>query len=344
MGKLAEIIMNNSSSIMNNVDLREMEDKTVLLTGASGLLGIHFLACLKHASLAMTLPVKVIVVVNREPLRYVRELLDYEGTRIVQGDLADIDFCKSLPEADYIIHTASYGQPIRLMENPIQTLKLNSTATLALFEKLLPGGKFLFVSTSELYMGLTTPPFKETDIGTTNTNHPRSSYIEAKRCGEAVVNAYRAKGVDAKTGRLGLAYGPGTRSDDKRAISSFIQKAFNGELSLLDQGKATRAYCYVSDVVEIMWNILLRGTEPVYNVGGISRMTIAEIAQTIGRLMHVPVKFPAVSEVVNGAPDEVWLDMTKARTEFGKTNYVPVEEGLKQAIEWYKALYEEESS
>lgn len=343
MRKLAEIIMDNSEGIMNRIDLREVEGKTVLLTGASGLLGLHFLACLKHAALGMANPVKVVAVVNREPLPHVRDLLDYEGTRILQGDLADFDFCRSLPQANYIIHTASYGQPIRLMENPIPTLKLNTTATLALFEKLLPEGKFLFVSTSELYTGLQHPPFKETDIGTTNTNHPRSSYIEAKRCGEAIVNAYRAKGVAAKSARLGLAYGPGTRSDDKRAISSFIQKALNGELALLDQGKAIRAYCYVTDVVEIMWNILLRGTDPVYNVGGISRMTIAEIAQTIGSLVKAPVKFPAHAEVVKGAPDAVWLDMTKAKNEFGKTNYVTVEEGLKKTIGWYKALSEAHS-
>jgi UDP-glucuronate decarboxylase len=342
MDNHSDLIMNNSLNIMKNIDLSEIEGKTLLLTGASGLLGVHFLACLKHASYAMT-KFKVIAVVNREPLPHVQELLDYEGTRIMQGDLADVDFCRSLPQADYIIHTASYGQPIRLMENPIKTLKLNTMATLELFEKLLPNGKFLFVSTSELYMGLSNPPFKETDIGTTNTNHPRSSYIEAKRCGEAIVNAYRARGVDAKSARLALAYGPGTRLDDKRAISSFIQKAFNGEIALLDHGKATRAYCYVSDVVEIMWNILLRGTEPVYNVGGISRMTIAEAAQLVGHLMHVPVNFPSVSEVLKGAPEQVWLDMSKARIEFGKTEYVPVDAGLMQTIEWYKALMKQSS-
>lgn len=341
MGKQADIIMNDIASIMKNIDLRDVEGKTILLTGASGLLGVHFLACLNHARFTMTKPFKVIAVVNREPLSFVRELLDYEGSSIVQGDLTDIDFCKSLPQADYIIHTASYGQPIRFMENPLKTLKLNTMTTFELFEKILPNGKFLFISTSELYIGLSNPPFKETDIGTTNTNHPRACYIEAKRCGEAIVNAYREKGVDAKSVRLAATYGPGTRLDDKRVISSFIQKAFNGEISLIDQGKANRAYCYVSDAVEIMWSILLHGTEPVYNVGGIYRMTIAELAQMIGDIMDVPVIFPSVPKELRGAPEEAWLDMSKVRNEFSKIDYVPVDAGLMRTIKWYNVLHEQ---
>lgn len=340
MSKYADIILDNTVNIMKSIDLSKLDGKTVLLTGASGLLGVHFLACLKHARNIMINPFKVIAVVNREPLPHVQELIDCEGSRIMQGDLTDINFCKSLPQADYIIHTASYGQPILFMENPFKTLKLNTLTTFELFEKLLPQGKFLFISTSELYMGLLNPPFKETDIGITNTNHPRACYIEAKRCGEAIVNTYRQTGVDAKSARLALAYGPGTRLEDKRVISSFIEKAFDGKISLLDHGKAVRAYCYVSDAVEIMWNILFNGTEPVYNVGGIYRMSIAELAHMIGDIVHVPVIFPYVSETVKGSPEEVWLDMTKVQKEFGKTEFVSLEAGIMQTIKWYMLLHE----
>jgi nucleoside-diphosphate-sugar epimerase len=336
MSKQTDIITNNAITILKNIDLSELSGKTILVTGASGLIGVHFLACLKQVRNGMDKPFKVIAVVNREPLPYVRDFLDYEEAVIMQGDLTDIDFCRSLPQADYIIHSASYGQPIRFMENPLKTLKLNTLDTFILFEKLQPGGKFLFVSTSELYIGLSNPPYKETDIGITNTNHPRACYIEAKRCGEAIVNVYREKGVNAKSVRLAAAYGPGTRLDDKRVISSFIQKAFNNEIKLMDHGKAVRAYCYVSDTVEIMWKILLCGKESIYNVGAISKNTIAELAETIGTLMNVPVVFPDSPDEVNGSPEESWLDMTKVQQEFGKTEYVPLEEGILHTIEWYQ--------
>jgi UDP-glucuronate decarboxylase len=338
MSNLTDIISNNAVTILKKIDLEELQGKTILVTGASGLIGIHFLACLKRVSEMLEKPINVIGIVNRKPLSFVKEFFDYEGAVMLQGDLTDIDFCKGLPRADYIIHAASYGQPIRFMENPLDTLKLNTLTTFILFDKLNQGGKFLYVSSSELYIGLTNPPFNETQIGTIATDQPRSCYVEAKRCGETIVNVYRKKGVNAKSVRLAAAYGPGTRMDDKRVISSFIQKAFQKDLKLLDQGRAVRAYCYVTDAVEIMWEVLLHGIDAVYNVGGVYKNTIAEVAKTIGKVMNVPVVYPDLTDEVNGSPEESWLDMTKVQREFIKTDYVALEEGILQTIEWYRLL------
>lgn len=339
MSRQSEAILNNARLILENVDLHPLEGKTILITGASGLIGMHFLASLKLFGKALKTPVKVIAVINSNPEPYLRELLN-DTDEVYQGDLTDIKFCESLPKADYIVHAASYGQPIRFMENPLKTLKLNTLATYILFEKLMPNGKFLFISSSELYIGLTDPPFNETQIGSLNTNHLRACYVEAKRCGETIVNAYRNIGVDAKSARLALAYGPGTKLGDKRVISSFIQKSFEGAITLLDYGTARRAYLYVTDAVEIMWRILLDGTDGIYNVGGVGVSSIADLAKTIGRLMDVPVNFPNNPEGVTGSPEASWLDMSKAGTEFGKENYVTLEQGLHNTIEWYRLLYE----
>lgn len=338
MSKQAVLIKNNAFTILKNIDLSTLEGKTILITGASGLIGIHFLACLKQVRKQMKEPFHVVGIVNRKPLAFLTEFMDYEEALMLQGDLTDINFLKSLPNADIIIHAASYGQPIRFMENPIKTLKLNTLSTYFLFDKLNEGGKFLFVSSSEVYIGLTTPPFKEDEIGTITTNQARSCYVEAKRCGETIVNVYRRNGVDAKSVRLAATYGPGTRLDDKRVISSFIQKAFKNELKLLDQGRAVRAYCYVTDALEIMWNVLLRGNEEVYNVGGIYKNTIAQVAEIIGEFMEVRVGYPDMPDQVSGSPEESWLDMTKVKNEFNKTDYVMLEEGIRQTIEWYQVL------
>lgn len=335
MSQQADMILDNAQRILKGTNLSALKNKSILITGASGLIGVHMLACLRQISHDVQ---KVYAVVNREPLPFVRELLDYDGAQILRGDLTDMAFCDSLPKVDCIVHAAGYGQPIRFMENPIKTLKLNTLATFSLLEKLIPGGKFLFVSTSEVYTGISQPPFSESQIGTTSPEHPRACYIEAKRCGEAIVNVYRSKGADAKSARLALAYGPGTRLGDRRVISEFIQKGFEKEIRLMDHGTARRAYCYVTDAVELLWKILLSGSEAVYNVGGVSDRSIAELAQAIAQQMSANVVFPEVPKEVKGGPVNAWLDMTKAGTEFGKNAYVSLEDGLEQTIKWYMML------
>lgn len=340
MNKLAELILEDAQRVCERVDFSEIEGKTILITGASGLIGTHFLANLNHLKTKTSLPFKVYSVINSDAAEHVKDIAEFEGSEIFQGDLTDINFCHKLPQADYIIHAAGYGQPGKFLQDPIKTIKLNTVVLLALFDKLANGGKLLFLSTSEVYVGLPHSPYKETDIGTTNTNHPRACYIEAKRCGEAICNAYRQKGIEAKSARLSLAYGSGTKEGDKRVINEFIQKGLKSRISLLDQGQAKRTYCYVSDAIEIMWNILFRGREAVYNAAGHSGVTILDLAQKIGDYLKAPVTRPAQKpKGLAGAPKEVFLDMSKAEHEFNKKEYVDLTEGLRRTIEWQKLLY-----
>lgn len=340
MNKLAEILTDDARKIIQKINFTNIRKKRILITGASGIIGVNLLACLKELSILDSFEFSVTAVLQSEPLPYLRILCDYSLCSILRGDLSDISFCNTLPQADIIIHAAGYGQPGRFMQDPIKTLRLNTLSTYMLFEKLLPDGKFLFISTSELYSGMTNPPFSETQIGTTNTIHPRACYIEGKRCGEAISNAFRAQGVHAKSARLALAYGPGTRPNDMRVLNSFIQKGLNGKITLLDDGKAMRTYCYVSDAVEILWNVLLYGKDPIYNVGGNSRTTIRELAEKIGSYLHVPIEFPHISNTLTDAPEDVFLEMSKIKNEFGKTEYISLDEGLARTIEWQKILYQ----
>jgi nucleoside-diphosphate-sugar epimerase len=319
----------DADRILKNVDLSGLRGKTVLVTGASGLVGGYFLACLKRLG-----GVETFAVTRGALPAHLAPFLD--GARALSGDLTDSSFCAGLPAADVVIHAAGYGQPGRFLEDPVRTLKLNTSATFALLDKLRPKGKFLFVSSSEVYSGLSRPPFKESEIGTTDPSHPRACYIEGKRGGEAISAAYRARGVDAKSARLAHAYGPGTRKDDRRVVNALIQKALDGRIDLLDRGEARRTYIYVADAVEIMWNVLLKGREATYNVGGDSRVTIAELARKIGASLNVPVAFPAEAKGLAGAPEDVSLDMSRVHAEFGARAYVPFDQGLARTIEWQK--------
>lgn len=341
MKTLAHIIADDAKIITHTVDLSPLAGKTLVLTGASGLVGTYLLATLREAS-AQGIKTHIFASAAHGFPEYIKEFA--RDVTWVTGDITDPKILAKLPSADYIVHAAGYGQPGRFLEEPLKTIELNTSVTLALGRKLKEGGSFLFISTSEVYSGLAHPPFSETDIGTTSPMHRRACYIEGKRAGEAIVNAFRAQGVRAASGRLSLAYGPGTKRGDKRVLNAFIEKALAGRLTLLDTGAAQRTYCYVRDAVEIIFHILIKGTEPVYNVGGTSRVTVAELANMVGKKLGVPVVFPknaGTDATAAGAPDDVRLNMSKTEKEFGKTDYVPLEEGLARTIEWQKMLYEQ---
>lgn len=340
MNGLKQLALKDAENVCSKVNFSELKGKRVLVTGASGLVGVCFLACLNLLAQRFSNDLHVFAVTKSPDNDFTRSLLDYKGASVLSGDLTDRIFLDSLPEVDYVIHAAGYGQPGLFMENPLATIKLNTLVTCCLIEKLSKSGKFLFVSSSEVYSGLSTPPFSELDIGTTNTTHPRSCYIESKRCGEAICNASRTKGIQAKSARLGHTYGLGTKLNDRRVINSFIQQAIQKQrIDLLDKGLAIRNYCYVSDAVEIMWDVLLRGKEPIYNVGGPFQISIAGLANLIGNYVEVPVNFPEKSEPLSGAPDNVFLSMKLVESEFGKVDYVSFEEGIKRTIDWQKLLY-----
>ena len=229
---------------------------------------------------------------------------------------------------DAIIHMGGYAQPAKFMADELETIRINTTRTRDLFTWLKPGGKFLYASSSEVYNG-TPPPQNESQIGTTNPTHPRACYIEGKRCGEAICMAMRRKGFDVKIARISLTYGK-TRPGDTRALNHFIEQSKTGKITLMDKGEAKRTYLYIDDAVKILWDILLKGKEPIYNVGGVSRTTIAELAQTIGRLTGAEVVLG--DKGLDGAPDDVQLDITKVLTEFGSREFTSLEDGLKKII------------
>lgn len=340
MNPLSKIIIKDAKNIINKISFASLNNKSILITGASGLISTNLLACLYLISSSKQFKLKVNLLIHSDLPEFITSLIKSLDCNIYQGDITDRQFCKTLPKADYIIHAAGYGQPGKFMENPLKTIQINTSATLDLFEHLNSDGSFLFLSSSEVYSGLSHPPFCELQIGNTNTDHPRASYIEGKRTGEAICNEYRRLGINAKSARVSLAFGPGTKQHDKRVLNNFIEKALTaGKIDMLDQGKAKRTYCYITDVVEVLWKILLFGKDNIYNVGGVSRTTIAELAKLIAKEVGVSVIFPKNSSDYMGAPDDVYLDLTKIQQEFGKLKFVSLEDGIKTTINWQKYLY-----
>jgi len=336
---LSDIILNDVERIRGKIDHDFLSNKKVLITGASGLIGTYILAFM--ASLVKAgVPLEVYAQTFSEPPPHMLELISCGKIKVLQMDLSNMNEYKRFPESDVIIHSAGYAQPMLFMSNPIATMQINISATMALLQRLKPHGSFVFISSSEVYCGLVESVFHEESIGTTTPYHPRASYIEGKKSGEAACYAFRSQGVRAISARLGDIYGPGTRKHDKRALNSFIEKGiFTEKIDLLDYGISMRTYCYVADALELLIKILFFGKQAIYNVGGTAYTSIAELAKMIGEIMNVPVIFPSNEIKVAGSPEILQLDLRRVETEFGKMEYVELEEGLKRTISWQEELY-----
>jgi UDP-glucuronate decarboxylase len=339
---LSEIIIQDVANTCGQIDHEFLKNKRVLITGASGLIGSYTLAYMVYLIKA-GVPLEVYAQIFSAPPPHMLELISCGDIKVLQIDLSNIKEYKRLPDADVIIHSAGHAQPMLFMSNPIATLQINTSATIALLQRVRPHGSFIFVSSREVYSGLTDSFFREECIGTTTPYHPRASYIEGKRGGEAACNAFRTQGVRAISARLGDFYGPGTRKHDKRALNSFIEKAlFDQKIDLLDSGTAMRTYGYVADALGLILNILFYGKQAVYNVGGRSYTSIAELAKIIGKITNAPVIFPSNEMKIAGSSEIAQLDLSRVETEFGKTEYVELEEGLKRTVSWQRELYGKE--
>ena len=336
---LDDVVYEDVASVYERVDFSALAGASVLVTGASGLIGSYLVASLCHL-LRQGLPVRVTAVVRSDPPPQLAAIEAAGQVEILRLDLADPHSYERLPRADAIVHSAGYAQPSVFTCDPRTTLHVNSSATSALMTRLNSGGRFLFVSSSEVYSGLRKSLLSEEDIGTTTPYHPRAAYIEGKRCGELICYIERQQGIEAKSARLGHIYGPGTKRLDRRAMNVFIEQAIRlGHIRLLDEGRAVRTYCYVADAVELLWQVLLHGREVVYNIGGKSRITIAELAATVAAITGASVSGPTLQQEIVGAPEDVCLDVTRVETEFGKTQYVPLEDGLRRTVAWQRSLY-----
>ena len=333
-----DIIANEVKSI--NIDFTPLKNKSVLITGASGLVGLYMVTCLKQVQ--KNLNIKITVWTNKGIPSYLLSL--FENCEIISGDITDSTKFTDMQNFDCIIHAAGYGQPLKFIQNKIKTIKINTEATNHLLEHLNKDGRFLFISSSEVYNGIEYDSITEDMMGNTNTNHFRSCYIEGKKCGESICHAFVEGGYNIKIARLALAYGPGTRMDDERVFNTFIKKGLTEEsIVLLDHGTAVRTYCYIADAVEMLWNICLHGKYVVYNVGGISRTSIYDLAATVGKSLKKEIILPEFQQPLAGNPKLVNISCARYTQEFNKNNFVHLNTGIDKTINWYKELLKYEN-
>jgi len=247
----------------------------------------------------------------------------------------------ALPKAQYVFHLASPASPVGYMTYSIQTIQTNSVGTQHLLEfSKKSGAKFLFASTSEVYGDPHVHPQKESYWGNVNSFGPRSCYDESKRLGEALVYEYIHKfKVDGRLVRIFNTYGPRLNEDDGRVVSNFITQALRGKsLTVYGNGRQTRSFCYVSDLVEGLWKAIAspQTKGDVFNLGNPQETTIRQFATVVLGLCGIPGLKIINKSLPQDDPVRRKPDISKAKRVLGWSPKVPLKLGLTHTINWYR--------
>jgi len=244
-------------------------------------------------------------------------------------------------EVGYVFHLASPASPPDYLRFPVETLKVGSIATMNTLELAeAKGAKFLLASTSECYGDPDVSPQSESYWGRVNPVGPRSVYDEAKRFAEAITMAYhRHHGLDTHIVRIFNTYGPRMRLNDGRALPNFVFQALSGQpLTVYGDGKQTRSFCYVSDLIEGIYRLSQSDEHFPTNIGNPAELTIYEFAERIRS--YFPNALPIVHEPLpEDDPKQRRPDITKAQRLLGWEPKVSLEEGLKYTLDYFKEKF-----
>ena len=241
-------------------------------------------------------------------------------------------------DLDYILHFASPASPIDYLELPIQTLKVGALGTHnALGVAKAKNATFLLASTSEVYGDPLVHPQPEEYWGNVNPIGPRGVYDEAKRFAEAITMAYhRTHGINTKIVRIFNTYGPRMRIKDGRAIPNFLKQALTGEdLTIYGNGSQTRSFCYVTDLVEGIYRLLMSDQHEPVNIGNPIEMTIQQMANKILQASQSKSKIVQLP-LPEDDPKTRQPNITLARKLLDWEPKVSLDEGLESTLEYFK--------
>jgi len=313
-----------------------VSNKRILITGAAGFLGSHL--CDRFINEGMD----VIGMDNliTGDLKNIQHLFKLKNFEFYHCDVSK--FIHVSGKLDYILHFASPASPIDYLKIPIQTLKVGSLGThncmgLALSKK----ARILVASTSEVYGDPLVHPQTEDYWGNVNPIGPRGVYDEAKRFQEAITTAYHSfHGLDTRIVRIFNTYGPRMRLNDGRALPAFIGQALRGEdLTVFGDGSQTRSFCYVDDLVEGIYRLLMSDYSMPVNIGNPDQITLKAFAEEIIKLTGTKQKI-IYKPLPQDDPKQRQPDITRAKKLLNWEPKVNRAEGLKITYDYFKSLPE----
>jgi len=305
---------------------------TSVVTGAAGFLGSHLV------DLLLARGHKVIGIDNfvTGTVDNISHLAGNRAFRFIEQDVTEFIFLDG--SVDYVWHFASPASPIDYLELPIQTLKVGSLGThKALGLAKNKHARFLLASTSEIYGDPLVHPQTEDYWGNVNPIGPRGCYDEAKRFAEALTMAYHQEhGVETRIVRIFNTYGPRMRLNDGRVVPAFVSQALkNQPLTVFGRGRQTRSFCYVSDLIEGIYRLMLSSYDKPVNVGNPAEMTVLEFAKANIRATGSRSKI-VFRPLPQDDPRQRQPDITRARKILGWAPRVPLAQGLVKTIEYFR--------
>jgi dTDP-glucose 4,6-dehydratase len=304
-----------------------------LITGAAGFLGSHL------TDLLLSRGHRVIGIDNfvTGSVDNIAHLAGNRNFRFIEQDVTEFLFIDS--PVDYVWHFASPASPIDYLELPIQTLKVGSLGThKALGLAKAKGARFLLASTSEVYGDPLVHPQPEEYWGNVNIVGPRGCYDEAKRFAEALTLAYhREHKLQTRIVRIFNTYGPRMRLNDGRVVPAFVSQALKHKpLTVFGQGQQTRSFCYVSDLIEGIYRLMLSDYSLPVNIGNPQELTVLDFARHIIRATGSRSRI-SYRPLPQDDPKQRKPDITKARRLLRWQPVVPLARGLAQTIRYFRS-------
>jgi dTDP-glucose 4,6-dehydratase len=307
-----------------------------VISGAAGFIGSHFCDRLLAEGYEVTALDNFLTGSERN----LAHLKGHPHFRFIRQDVT-IGVPVETP-VDYVLHLASPASPKDYLEFPIETMDVGSLGTRRMLELAQRNNaKFLLTSTSESYGDPAVHPQVETYWGNVNPVGPRSCYDESKRFAEALTMAYhRARGVRTSIARIFNTFGPRMKLNDGRVVPAFLDQALNGRpITIFGDGSQTRSFCYVSDLVDGLYRLLLSEERMPVNVGNPREMTIREFAEVITRMTGSTAGI-VYEPLPEDDPKQRRPDISKAKRILGWGPKVTLEEGLKHTVEYFQGLAE----
>jgi len=311
-----------------------MKNRKVLIAGGAGFIGSHL--CEYYISRGD----KVCCLDNLATgaRANVEHLISSPLFSFVKTDVVRLDEVSLEGDFDMVFNLASPASPPDYFRLPVETLRVNSLGTENLLELARRcGAKFLFTSTSEVYGDPLIPVQNEEYWGNVNSIGPRSVYDEGKRYGEAMVMAYfRKYGADTRIVRIFNTYGPRMRLKDGRVIPNFIAQLLEGKpLTVYGDGKQTRSFCYVDDLVAGLVRIMEKDYHLPVNLGNPGEFAILELAEIIQKIAGMKTEIEFLPPLEDD-PRRRKPDISRAKELLGWLPSVPLEEGLRKTLAYFK--------
>lgn len=315
-----------------------MQRKKVLITGAAGFLGSHL--CDRFILEGFHVIAMDNLITGR--MSNIEHLMPLEHFEFYRQDVSK--FIHIPGELDYILHFASPASPIDYLKIPIQTLKVGSLGVhhcLGLAKE--KGARILIASTSEVYGDPEVHPQKETYWGNVNPVGPRGVYDEAKRFQEAMTMAYHTyHGLETRIVRIFNTYGPRMRLNDGRALPAFIGQALRGEdLTVFGDGSQTRSFCYVDDLIEGIYRLLMSDYVHPVNLGNPDEISMLDFAKEIVALTQTSQKI-VFKPLPADDPKQRRPDISLAKELLDWMPKVQRQEGLQRTYAYFKSLSADE--